>query len=408
MRRKHEPIAQDPQPDLSARFEGLSLPELITRAVLEFPDGVGMADSKGRIQFANASMERMLGYDRGELIGVPISRLHPSGTDNPAPRPTMESLQAGGWSGERDLLTKQGSVVPTLETVKPLRDEAGKLVGYLCTVRDIRERRAKEQALETTLAQLRATQKQLIQSEKLAAVGTLISGVAHEINNPLGNILGRVQLLQRAAGDDESKRDLQTVRDECGRAIRIVRNLLSFTREHMPETTLVSLNDVIDQVLELRAYELKVSNIELKKNFGADLPQIHADPHQLQQVFLNLVINAEQAMTAAHGRGSLSITTKRVGDTLQVVVADDGPGIPDELISQIFNPFFTTKDVGAGTGLGLSVCYGIVKEHGGQMRVESEQEKGTTFTVELPCRCKADGGGRLRLDHAQQIREEWE
>ena len=408
MRRQHEPIAQDPQPDLSARFEGLSLPELITRAVLEFPDGVGMADSKGRIQFANASMERMLGYDRGELIGVPISRLHPSGTDSPAPRPTMESLQAGGWSGERDLLTKQGSVVPTLETVKPLRDEAGKLVGYLCTVRDIRERRAKEQALETTLAQLRATQQQLIQSEKLAAVGTLISGVAHEINNPLGNILGRVQLLQRAAGDDESKRDLQTVRDECGRAIRIVRNLLSFTREHMPETTLVSLNDVIDQVLELRAYELKVSNIELKKNFGADLPQIHADPHQLQQVFLNLVINAEQAMTAAHGRGSLSITTKRVGDTLQVVVADDGPGIPDELISQIFNPFFTTKDVGAGTGLGLSVCYGIVKEHGGQMRVESEQEKGTTFTVELPCRCKADGGGRLRLDHAQQIREEWE
>jgi len=384
MRRQHEPIAQDPQPDLSARFEGLSLPELITRAVLEFPDGVGMADSKGRIQFANASMERMLGYDRGELIGVLISRLYPRRTDSPAPRPTMESLQAEGWSGERDLLTKQGSVVPTLETVKPLRDEAGKLVGYLCTVRDIRERRAKEQALETTLAQLRATQQQLIQSEKLAAVGTLISGVAHEINNPLGNILGRVQLLQRAAGDDESKRDLQTVRDECGRAIRIVRNLLAFTREHMPETTLVSLNDVIDQVLELRAYELKVSNIELKKNFGADLPQIHADPHQLQQVFLNLVINAEQAMTAAHGRGSLSITTKRVGDTLQVVVADDGPGIPDELISQIFNPFFTTKDVGAGTGLGLSVCYGIVKEHGGQMRVESEQEKGTTFTVELP------------------------
>ena len=386
----------------------MSLPGLITRAVLEFSDGVGIADSKGRIQFANASMERMLGYDRGELIGVPISRLHPSGTDSPAPRPTMESLQAGGWSGERDLLTKQGSVVPTLETVKPLRDEAGKLVGYLCTVRDIRERRAKEQALETTLAQLRATQQQLIQSEKLAAVGTLISGVAHEINNPLGNILGRVQLLQRAAGDDESKRDLQTVRDECERAIRIVRNLLSFTREHMPETTLVSLNDVIDQVLELRAYELKVSNIELKKNFGADLPQIHADPHQLQQVFLNLVINAEQAMTAAHGRGSLSITTKRVGDTLQVVVADDGPGIPDELISQIFNPFFTTKDVGAGTGLGLSVCYGIVKEHGGQMRVESEQQKGTTFTVELPCRCKADGGGRPRLDHAQQIREKWE
>ena len=238
--------------------------------------------------------------------------------------------------------------------------------------------------LETALDRLRTAQQQLIQSEKLAAVGTLISGVAHEINNPLGNILGRVQLLQRTAADDRSKRGLQTIRDECERAIRIVRNLLSFTREHKPETTLVSLNDTLDQVLELRAYELSVSNIELGKDFQADLPEISADPHQLQQVFLNLVINAEQAMTAAHGRGSLSITTQRVGDAVQVVVTDDGPGIPEELISQIFDPFFTTKDVGAGTGLGLSVCYGIVKEHGGEMRVESELEKGTTFTVELP------------------------
>ncbi len=238
--------------------------------------------------------------------------------------------------------------------------------------------------LEATVDQLRTAQQQLIQSEKLAAVGTLISGVAHEINNPLGNILGRVQLLQRAAAGDESKRDLQTVRDECERAIRIVRNLLSFTREHIPETTLVSLNDVIDQVLELRAYELKVSNIELRKDFQADLAEISGDPHQLQQVFLNLVINAEQAMTAAYGRGVLSITAQQVGEAIHVVVADDGPGIPDGLLSQIFDPFFTTKEVGKGTGLGLSVCYGIVKEHGGEMRVESEEGKGTTFTVELP------------------------
>ena len=229
-----------------------------------------------------------------------------------------------------------------------------------------------------------AAQQQLIQSEKLASVGTLISGVAHEINNPLGNILGRVQLLQHAISDDTSRRDLQTVRDECERAIRIVRNLLSFTREHQPETTLVSLNDTLDQVLELRAYELSVSNIELGKDFQADLPEISADPHQLQQVFLNLVINAEQAMTAAHGRGSLSITTQRVGDAVQVVVTDDGPGIPEELISQIFDPFFTTKEVGAGTGLGLSVCFGIVEKHGGEMHVRSEEGKGTTFTVELP------------------------
>ena len=238
--------------------------------------------------------------------------------------------------------------------------------------------------LETTLAQLQATQQQLIQSEKLAAVGTLIAGVAHELNNPLSNILGRVQLLQRAISDDAAEQGLQTVRDECDRAIRIVRNLLLFTREHKPETTLVSVNDTLDEVLELRAYELRVSNIELRKDFQADLPEISADPHQLQQVFLNLVINAEQAMTAAHDRGVLSIRTQRVRDVLYVTVADDGPGIPNELVSKIFDPFFTTKEVGAGTGLGLSVCYGIVKEHGGELHVKSEEGKGTTFTIELP------------------------
>ena len=219
--------------------------------------------------------------------------------------------------------------------------------------------------------------------EKLAAVGTLISGVAHELNNPLNNIFGRVQLLQQAIPDHDAQRGLQMARDECERAIRIVRNLLSFTREHKPTTSLVSVNDTLGEVLELRSYGLKVGDIELRKKFQADLPEILADPHQLQQVFLNLVINAEQAMAGTQG-AVLSITTQRVGDALRVVVADNGRGIPKELVSKIFDPFFTTKEVGAGTGLGLSVCYGIVKEHGGQLQVESEEGKGATFIVELP------------------------
>ncbi|MCH7654901.1 MAG: hypothetical protein IIC95_02815 [Chloroflexi bacterium] len=244
--------------------------------------------------------------------------------------------------------------------------------------------RLRGEEVATALERLKSTQQQLIQSEKLAAVGTLISGVAHEINNPLGNIRGLVDLSLQGDLDETLKRDLQTIRAEDERAIRIVRNLLSFTREHKPETTLVSLNDALDHVLELRAYELRVSNIELRKDFAADLPEIPADPHQLQQVFLNLVINAEQAMTAAHGRGVLSITTKRVGEALHVVVTDDGPGIPSENLGRVFDPFFTTKEVGAGTGLGLSVCYGIIQEHGGEIRVASEEGRGTTFVVELP------------------------
>ena len=249
------------------------------------------------------------------------------------------------------------------------------------TLREEAQRHVEE--LESTLVQLRATQHQLVQSEKLAAVGTLISGVAHEINNPLNNIVGRVQLLQQSIPDAAAQRGLQMARDECERAIRIVRNLLSFTREHKPTTSLVSVNGILGDVLELRSYEFRVGEIELRKKFQADLPEILADPYQLQQVFLNLVINAEQAMAETEG-AALSITTERVGDALRIVVADNGPGIPKELLSKILDPFFTTKEVGAGTGLGLSVCYGIVKEHGGELRVESEQGHGATFTVELP------------------------
>ena len=281
---------------------------------------------------------------------------------------TVNSTELGYFTPQRiQMLTAIASGIGTFVENANLREAERLHVGQL----------------EATLDQLRAAQQQLIQSEKLAAVGTLISGVAHELNNPLNNIAGRVQLLQQSMPDAAAQRGLQMARDECERAIRIVRNLLSFTREHKPTTSLVSVNGILDDVLELRSYEFRVGQIELRKKFQADLPEILADPHQLQQVFLNLVINAEQAMAGTQG-GVLSITTQRVSDVLQVVVADDGHGIPKELVSKIFDPFFTTKEVGAGTGLGLSVCYGIVKEHGGQLRVESEEGKGATFIVELP------------------------
>jgi signal transduction histidine kinase len=174
------------------------------------------------------------------------------------------------------------------------------------------------------------------------------------------------------------------VYSEAQRAASVVKNLLTFARKHPPAKQLISVNDVISKVLELRAYEEKVSNIQVITHLALDLPQIMADYFQLQQVFLNIVINAEHFMLEAHGKGTLTITTQKVGGVVRAFFADDGPGIPKENLGHIFDPFFTTKEVGKGTGLGLSICHGIVTAHGGQIYAESEPGKEATFIVELP------------------------
>jgi signal transduction histidine kinase len=153
----------------------------------------------------------------------------------------------------------------------------------------------------------------------------------------------------------------------------------------------VYINGVIEKVLELRAYEQRVSNIQINTQFAPDLPEIMADYFQLQQVFLNIVINAEHFMIEAHKRGTLAITTERIGDTIRASFTDDGPGISKENLGHLFNPFFTTKEVGKGTGLGLSICHGIITEHGGRIYAESKLGKGTTFVVELPITIDEEG-----------------
>ena len=163
-----------------------------------------------------------------------------------------------------------------------------------------------------------------------------------------------------------------------------LRNLLAFAREHKPERTYISINDTVEATLALRDYEMKVNNLEVVKELQVDLPRTMADSSQLQQVFFNIALNAEQAMTEAHGRGTLTVRTRQVRDFIRITFADDGPGIPKENLAKIFNPFFTTKPPGKGTGLGLAVCYGIVHEHGGAIRGDSQVGRGATFTVELP------------------------
>ncbi len=239
------------------------------------------------------------------------------------------------------------------------------------------------------ITEARRLRDQLLQSEKMSAVGQLVSGVAHELNNPLAGVMGYTQLIMTRPLDAKLRSDLERVFGEAQRAAKIVQNLLTFARKHKPERRFLGLNGIVEKTLEMRAYELRVSNIEVETDLDPDLPRTLLDFHQMQQVILNIVTNAEQAMLEAHGRGRLAIGSRAPADRIVLRIEDDGPGIPPENRQKVFDPFFTTKPVGKGTGLGLSICDGIVKEHGGTLRVESAPGGGTAFIVELPI-LKAD------------------
>ncbi len=244
---------------------------------------------------------------------------------------------------------------------------------------------------------------QLLQAEKMAALGQTVSGVAHELNNPLATILSWAERLsQRPTLEDPVRRGLDVILSESERAARIVRNLLTFARKRQTTRAMVDVNQVVRETLALRAYEQRVTNISIIDALAAGLPQVFADGHQVQQVLLNLVINAEQAMLTANGRGILVVRTWHDAERESVIleVNDDGPGIPDDLQPKIFDPFFTTKEVGKGTGLGLTVAYAIVQEHGGRIRLESRPNAGASFYVELPvtgAKIGPDQGARARL-----------
>ena len=228
---------------------------------------------------------------------------------------------------------------------------------------------------------------QVLHDEKMAALGQTISGVAHELNNPLATILSWSERLAQMQVQDASLRHgLDTILSESERAARIVRNLLTFARKRQTTRMMVDVNQVIGETLALRAYDLRLTNIRVIDALAAGLPQVFADGHQLQQVLLNLVINAEQAMISAHGHGTLVVRSWHDLEQESVVleINDDGPGIEEDVQPKIFDPFFTTKDVGKGTGLGLTVAYAIVQEHGGRIRLESRPGAGASFYVELP------------------------
>jgi two-component system cell cycle sensor histidine kinase/response regulator CckA len=247
-------------------------------------------------------------------------------------------------------------------------------------VRDVSERKQLE-------VQSRDLYYQLLQTEKMAALGQTISGVAHELNNPLATILSWAERLsQHVEAGDPVKRGLDVILSESERAARIVRNLLTFARKRQSTRALVDLNEIVRETLNLRAYEQRITNISVIPALAAGLPSVFADGHQVKQVLLNLLMNAEQAMLGANGRGTIVIRTWHDSARQMVVleVNDDGPGVAEDVQGKIFDPFFTTKEVGKGTGLGLTVAYAIVQEHGGRIRLESKKGSGASFFVDFP------------------------
>ncbi len=236
------------------------------------------------------------------------------------------------------------------------------------------------------LSETRRLKEQLYHSYKLASLGLLISGIAHEINNPIAGIITYTELLKMKVRDQQIEGGLQKILHGAERCKKVIQNLLTFSRQRTPSKTLESINDIIDRTIELRNYWLRKNNIEVVKEYG-EVPFVLVDSQQLQLVILNILMNAEQALEGrdgTNGRWVFATGYDEDSHTITIKISDNGPGIPHTILSRIFDPFFTTKPVGTGTGLGLSIAHGIIAEHGGCIRAESRTGEGTTFVIELP------------------------
>jgi PAS domain S-box-containing protein len=341
---------------------------------------VVVADRRGRIVHVNEAFAHRVGRTRDQLLDRPLIDFVGPDLARVVTEHEAAAIRPDGQAPITREMTDSILKGPFMITVTDLLNHERERVGLVVVARDL----TPQTKLEADREELR---KQLTQSEKLAALGQFVAGIAHELNNPLQGVLGHLELL-RATGAFPKKlrREVSTIYREADRAAKIVRNLLVFAGSRRLPRRPVSVNVVLQKVLALRAVAFRAQEIEVVRHYDEKLPRVQSDPLLLHQVFLNMVMNAEHAI-AATGRGGrieMSTAVPRSRDRIVVTVRDTGTGIQPDVLSRIFEPFYTTKEVGQGTGLGLAITYGIVQEHGGTILAANHPEGGAVFTVELP------------------------
>jgi two-component system NtrC family sensor kinase len=356
--------------------------EFLENVMASSVDGIVTTDLKGHITFLNRGMEEMLGYAREELLGTHISRLYVKGIQEA--RQIMEVLRSRQRveNYEMQILRKDQEVLSIINSASLLRDGEGNVIGTVGVFKDLTQQKKLE-------AKLKETQAHLVEASKLRALGELVAGVAHELNNPLMASQTILHVIEGELHQDCPNKDRLEVIRRCNERIaRIVDHLREFSRQAKPELRLVDVNVPVENALLITGQQLLDHQIHLERRLTQGLPPVMADPNQMEQVLLNLISNARDALDEKEGAKELLIQTaleQRAGSSWVVVtVKDTGPGIPPEILDKVMEPFFTTKPVGRGTGLGLSLCFKIVEDHGGVLEIRSQVGVGTEVRVLLP------------------------
>ena len=344
--------------------------EFRARLLESFPDLILVVDLEERYTFVSSRARDLLGYDPKEMLGKKISELE----DHSPELATLYNELVSGKelfaAAEYGARHRDGSWRTMRAAGSRLVDAEAKTSGVIISVRDITVERKLEQ--------------QVVQSERLAAMGAMIGGVAHELNNPLTAIMGVSELLQDTETNEASRKQLAMLQQQARRAAEIVQNLTYFSRPPAPGKSRINLVEVVERTLNLHAYSLRKNNVTVDFLKEPGVPYAMGDPHQLMQIFLNLIVNAEQAIREVRDKGTLRIRLGKGDNSVWVSFHDDGPGIAKENLASIFDPFYTTKRPGRGTGLGLSICKSVMKEHNGSVEAANSPEGGAVFTVTLP------------------------